>query len=280
MSKNQTAGCPFIHPDGYAMIVVTILCIAWSLKSAEAAAAKRFNELSPSYYASPYPYSYNYQPYSYGGYSPYYYGYPYNSQPYSYGYYPYNSQPYSYGYPYSSQPYYYGSPYYYSPSPYYYTSQSSPPNQAPPSSSPTSPTSKDIAYTSPAYQSYYPPKTAVTGLVYCDACKDGKYKKPLTGIKVVASCLDGSNQTSFDGITDSTGRFRIELDGYDYQKWGGKNCNVRLAEAPPSCNIGTGLPSGETSAQLHIKSTSKDEVVLESTPFAYVSENKFDECEN
>eukprot|EP00249_Psilotum_nudum_P029598 c40649_g1_i1 orf=324-1322(-) len=234
------------------------------------------------YYSPPYSYGnpyYNSPPYYYSP-SPYSSGNPYYSPPYYYSPSPYNS-----GYPYYSPPYYYSSsPYssgypYYSPSPYYqspyyYNSQSSPP------SSPRSPTSKYAASTPPAYRPYSTGRATVTGLVYCDLCRDGNHKKPLMGVKVAVSCMDGSKVSSFNGITDEKGQFRIQMDRYNYPRWGGRNCMTKLTEAPSSCSIRTGLLTGEYGAPLHLKSKSKDTVVLEAGPFSYVSEKPSDNCHN
>eukprot|EP00249_Psilotum_nudum_P002653 c15779_g1_i1 orf=434-1687(+) len=132
----------------------------------------------------------------------------------------------------------------------------------------------------PPYQHYGKPKAVVTGQVYCDICRTGKFKKPLMGAKIGVLCWSGEKEVSFSGSTSITGRFRIELHGYDYARWGGEHCKAKLIEAPhgTSCTISTNLHGGDSGAKLHIKSKSEAEIVLETGPFAYLSHKKYKQC--
>lgn len=124
-------------------------------------------------------------------------------------------------------------------------------------------------------------KAAVTGHVYCDTCKDGKFKEPLKGVMVGVICRNGKVERSFYGVTNKLGNFKVKLGGYNYHKHKGtKSCHVKLISPSysTSCMVPTNLHGGKLGAHLQIKSKNLHELVLKAGPFSYTSPFKNKKC--
>eukprot|EP01018_Ginkgo_biloba_P012818 Gb_06582 [translate_table: standard] len=127
-------------------------------------------------------------------------------------------------------------------------------------------------YKSPPPPYYHPAelKVVVVGKVYCYKCwewsnpKSSHNKKHLEGATVAVTCKAGEYKTiTAYGVTKSNGKFKIIVDGYDYEKWGGaQSCKAKLYKAPShsTCSEPTNLHGGKTGALLQVKSKSDEEI--------------------
>ncbi|PON74918.1 Extensin domain containing protein [Parasponia andersonii] len=105
-------------------------------------------------------------------------------------------------------------------------------------------------------------------------------KKHLKGAVVEVTCKAGDKEVKAYGTTKSNGKYSITVEGFDYRKYGGKECEAKL-HAPPKgspYNIPTKLHGGDKGAELRVKSKDKYEVVLYAKPFAYAPKTPSEEC--
>ncbi|XP_010507717.1 PREDICTED: extensin-1-like [Camelina sativa] len=199
-------------------------------------------------------------------------------------------------------------PYYYNyppppvkslPPPYYYNSPPPPVKSPPPPYVYSSPPPPPKSYTPPYYYSSPPPPVSyphphphphplvfkVVGKVYCYRCYDWTHpkkshdKKHLQGAVVEVTCKAGDKTVKAYGKTKNNGKYAITVKGYNYRKYGGDVCTAKL-HAPPKgspCNIPTDYHWGNKGAKLHVKSKTKDEVVLYAKSFAYAPKKPYGE---
>lgn len=103
----------------------------------------------------------------------------------------------------------------------------------------------------------------------------------MAGAVVKVTCKAGDKDIVAYGKTKDNGKYSIAVEGYDYRKFGGKNCKATLHMPPKGsmCNIPTDLHNGKKGAMVKVKSKTYEEVVLQAKPFAYAPKTPYKECE-
>ncbi|XP_010413029.1 PREDICTED: extensin-3-like [Camelina sativa] len=172
----------------------------------------------------------------------------------------------------ATEPYYYSSP----PPPYEYKSPPPPVKSPPPPYEYKSPP-PPIKSPPPYYYNSPPPPVKCYDWTHPKKSHD---KKHLQGAVVEVTCKAGDKTVKAYGKTKNNGKYAITVKGYNYRKYGGDVCTAKL-HAPPKgspCNIPTDYHWGNKGAKLHVKSKTKDEVVLYAKSFAYAPKKPYGEC--